>query len=126
MDISMLRRLRLDRNETLIQCSEAMHIAPSTLSKIETGQMSITPYMAKKISNYYRVTIKPVKVIKRFAEYDTKKEPEYKVINRELKKENKELKDEIIALRKQLEGINKILGEAYSNYQFVPKKNRKK
>lgn len=64
-----LRELRKSRAKTLAQVSVETGLDISTLSKVETGNISVSHKIAKKLSDYYGVCITPKKLVPIFEEY---------------------------------------------------------
>lgn len=105
-----LRTLRQKRGLTLKQLHEQTGLSVSSLSKLESGSMTISKESSDKLSNFYGVEIEPKKVIIKYSD-DFKLEPEYRKINSELKSENKSLKNKVNELNNVISKMEREFNE---------------
>lgn len=106
-----LQRLRVNRGLKVKDVASDLKISPSLISRIENGDIDITPKTAKLLSDYYGVEVKPMRRVKKFVEGSqkkiTKKSVEAPLKQRlaEIKSEKNEtiqsLKQEIAELKEQ-------------------------
>ncbi len=119
-------------NLTVEQAAGGLGITPEYLKKIEKKKAPITEDMSTKMSAFYGVEIKPIRRTptpqhlkrpynRKNQQQQTKRtepdfdEPQYKVLNRELKRQNKILATEVIRLSNIIEKILTI-GETVDEY----------
>jgi transcriptional regulator with XRE-family HTH domain len=103
-----LPELRKTRGLTLNVVSKATGLAISTISKAENFLISITPKIAKKLSEFYGVEIKPRKLVPNYEDYKPVAGEREKVLMA-VRKENEILKDRVKTLEDKLEKIKTVL-----------------
>jgi len=106
-----LQKLRVNRGLKVKDVARALDISPSLISRIENGDIDITPRTAKLLSDYYGVEVKPMRRVKKYVEGSSKKitkkavEAPLKQRLAEIKSEKNEtiqsLKQEIAELKEQ-------------------------
>lgn len=108
MDIFTLRELRKSKGKSLAQVAEKTGLSISTISKAETGHISISLKVADILSEYYGVKITPKKLVPTYEEYKpvgNKRERLY----REALDKIKMLEDKIAHYEKKFIAIRNIL-----------------
>ena len=110
-----LRKLREMRGLTLGGLSKETGLSVALISKVERGRTTLSPDVAKVLSDYYGVSVKPSRLIVTFSNEIEKKEPQYKIENRNLKNENKMLKLEIKELKEKINAIYRIASNVISD-----------
>lgn len=50
----VVRKARIDAGTTMVQMADALNVAPSFLSQMETGKRAISPSFVKKAEEYFK------------------------------------------------------------------------
>ena len=62
-----VRKLRIDRNQTLKEMADAMKVTPAFLSAVETGRKGVPEDLVVKVIRYFRLTGEDAAQLRRLA-----------------------------------------------------------